>query len=117
MRALAVLVAVALLGIAATGPGTAGAATPAQQLAARLKASMQRYYVRASPKLELGAVTCKIAASGKSARCVAHFAVTGAHAVGDFVLGVTIDRKTGRIHTKTLSAACRDTKTGKILRC
>ena len=49
-------------------------------------------------------MTCKIAASGKTARCNAHFTVTGAHAGGDFVLGVTIDKTTGQIHTKTLSA-------------
>ena len=58
-------------------------------------------------------MTCKIAASGKTARCNAHFTVTGAHAGGDFVLGVTINKTTGQIHTKTLSAVCKDTQTGK----
>jgi hypothetical protein len=97
--------------------GTAGAATPSQQLAARLKTSMQSYYVQANPNFELGAVSCKIAPSGRSARCNAHFTVSGAHAAGDFVLGVTINRKTGQIHTKTLSAVCKDTRSGKTLHC
>ena len=97
--------------------GTAGAATPAQSLAVRLKTSMQNYYVQANPKFKMGTVTCKIAASGKTARCNAHFTVTGAHAGGDFVLGVTINKTTGQIHTKTLSAVCKDTQTGKTLKC
>ena len=97
--------------------GTAGAATPAQSLAVRLKTSMQNYYVQANPKFKMGTVTCKIAASGKTARCNAHFTVTGAHAGGDFVLGVTINKTTGQIHTKTLSAVCKDTQTGKALKC
>jgi hypothetical protein len=96
---------------------TATAATPAQSLAARLKTSLQNYYVQANPAFEMGVVTCKIAAGGKTARCNAHFTVTGAHAGGDFVLSVTINRTSGEIHTKTLSAVCKDTKTGKTLHC
>ena len=108
-----VLIAAAALALS----GMAAAATPAQSLAARLKTSMQNYYVQANPKFKMGAVTCKIATTRKTARCNAHFTIPPKHGEGDFVLGITINTASGEIHTKTISAVCRNTQTQQKISC
>ena len=78
---------------------------------------MQSYYVQANPEFKMGDGDLQDRGGRQDCRCNAHFTVTGAHAGGDFVLGVTINKTTGQIHTKTLSAVCKDTQTGKTLKC
>ena len=112
LRTVAVAATAALLACA-----SAVAATPAQMLAAKLKADMQGYYTKTQPGLKMTTVTCTIAKTGKTARCQAHFAVPKARAVGLFVLAVKIDTSTGGVTTKTLSATCKDAKTGAKLSC
>ncbi len=74
---------------------------------------MQAYYKKAG--LKITTATCKIAASGSSARCNVHFAAPAARAVGVFVVGVT-ETSSGEARTKTLSVSCKDSKTGAKLK-
>jgi hypothetical protein len=110
--------AIALTAAAALAAGPpAGAATPAARLAKSLKTSMQAYYHKGTPGLKITTVTCKIAASGATARCHAHFTVKSERAVGVFQVAATIDRSTGGVRTRTLSVTCKDSKTGAKLTC
>jgi hypothetical protein len=112
LRAAALVATASLLACA-----SASAATPAQMLAAKLKADMQSYYTKTQPGLKLTRVTCTIAKPGTSARCQARFAVPKQRAVGLFVLAIKIDTATGGVTTKTVSATCKDAKTGAKLSC
>ncbi len=115
LRSSAVAVAIAAATLAVGAP--AGAATPATMLAKTLKGSMQKYYGKTVPGLRITSVTCKIAAARTSALCRAHFTVESERAVGVFKVSALIDRSTGGVRTKTLSAACYDSKTGAKLTC
>lgn len=112
LRAAAVLAAAAAL-----GTPVAAAQTPARALAAQLKTSMQAYYVKSNPGFKMGTVRCAIAKRGKTARCNAHFTIARKHAEGDFVIGVTFNAAKQTMQTKTISAVCRDSKTGARLPC
>jgi hypothetical protein len=112
LRALAAAVVAAVALTAA-----AGAATPNAMLAARLKANMQAFYTKAAPGLKITTVSCRIAANRASARCAAHFTVTAKQAIGVFQVAVAINTATGGVQTKTLSATCKDAKTGAKLTC
>jgi hypothetical protein len=111
---LALCLAAVLFLVAAT---SALAATPAQQFAKQLKRSMQTYYNRADPGLKITTVTCRVAKNDRTGRCNARFTRASQRARGLFVIGVTIDPATGNVKTKTLSAACTDSKTHKKISC
>jgi hypothetical protein len=113
-----VLKAAALAAALACAPcATAGAATPSVLLAKKLRSSMQTYYTKTQPGLKIIGVACKIAASGTSATCQAHFTVAAKRALGVFALSVQINTSTGSITTRTVGATCRDSKTGAKLSC
>ena len=109
--ALAVCVAAVL------GPtGAASAASPAVGLAKQLKASMQAYYAKGNPGLKITTVTCTIAKDRTTARCNAHFTVVSKHAVGVFAVAIQ-GVGGGNATTKTLSVACKDSRTGAKRAC
>jgi hypothetical protein len=94
--------------------GVAGAVSPAVGLAKQLKGSMQSYYAKSD--LKFTTVTCKIAANGSVANCQAHFTVAAKRAVGVFQVRVT-QTASGTARTKTISVACKDSKTGAKVSC
>jgi hypothetical protein len=106
----------AVLVLSAAVAAVALSATPAQGLAAQLKASMSSYYKKSNPGLKFTTVTCKISSDRTTARCNAHFTVVSKRAAGVFVVAVT-GAANGNVSTKTLSVSCRDTRTGKKLIC
>lgn len=109
--------AVLVVALALAASSTAAAASPSALFAKRLKTSMQSYYDKAIPGLKITTVTCSIPAAGSTGRCRAHFTITAKRAKGVFVIGLTINRSTGNVRTKTLSATCLDSKTGAKLKC
>ena len=111
LRAGAALVAALALA------GTAGAATPSQMLAARMKTNMQSYYNKAYPGLKIRAVTCTIARAGTSAACKARFSWVNRRAVGVFTIAAKINPSTGTVLPRTTGATCADSKTGAKLVC
>jgi hypothetical protein len=108
----AALLAVCAFAVLAV-PFGAAASSPAAGLAKQLKASMQAYYKKTG--LKITTASCKIAASGSSARCNVRFAAPAARAVGVFVVSVTQTSR-GEAQTKTLSVSCKDSKTGAKLK-
>jgi hypothetical protein len=104
-------------GLALAGSTGAVAASPALMLAKSLKASMQASYDKSYPGLELTTVSCVIAADGRSAHCQAHFTISAQRLDGLFQVSALIDRTTGGVHTRTLSVACTDAKTGTHAAC
>jgi hypothetical protein len=102
--------------LSAAAAAAALAVTPAQGLARQLKASMASYYRKSDPGLNVTTVTCKISSDRTTARCNAHFTVVSKHATGVFVVAVT-GGAGGNVSTKTLSASCKDTRTGKRIAC
>ncbi|HWE82003.1 MAG TPA: hypothetical protein VG265_10155 [Gaiellaceae bacterium] len=111
LRALAVAIAIAV--VASAG---ASAASPAAGLAKQLGSSMQAFYKTRVPGLKITTVSCKIASSGSSAACKAHFTIVKAQEIGVFGVNVT-EKSTGAAQTKTVSVACHDSKTGKPVKC
>lgn len=107
----------AALALCATASAGQLAQTPDGALAASLKASMKAFYAKSVPDLALTTVRCVIAAGGTTAHCQAHFTIKPASELGVFRVSATIDRSTGGVRTKTLSAACTSTKTGKPVTC
>ena len=95
----------------------ASGATPSVMLAQTLKHSMQAFYDKAEPGLELTRVSCELASNERSGHCVAHYTVVKRHLLGVFQLAETIDTSTGDVHTKTLSAKCTSSRTGKTVSC
>jgi hypothetical protein len=89
--------------------------TPAAGVARQLKGQMQTYYTKAYPGLKITTVTCKIARSGASATCKAHFAYVRQRTIGVFTIAVV--GSGGSAQTKTVAVSCTDTKTGKKLAC
>jgi hypothetical protein len=77
---------------------------------------MASYYRKSDPGLRFTTVTCKISSDRTTARCNAHFTVVSKHATGVFVVAVT-GGAGGTVSTKTLSASCKDTRTGKKIAC
>ena len=102
--------------LSAAAATAALALTPAQGLARQLKASMASYYKKSDPGLKFTTVTCRISSDRTTARCNAHFTVVSKHATGVFVVAVT-GGAGGTVSTKTLSASCKDTRTGKKIAC
>jgi hypothetical protein len=86
-------------------------------LARSLGNSMQAFYDRAEPGLEIVSVSCALATDKRSAHCVAHYTVVKRHLLGVFLLAETIDPSTGEIHTKTVSAMCTSSLSGKTVSC
>jgi hypothetical protein len=111
LRALTVALAIALAASAA-----ASATSPAAGLAKQLGSSMQSYYKSHVPGLKITTVSCKIASTGSSAACKAHFTIVKAREIGVFGVNVT-ETAAGSAQTKTVSIACRDSKTGKSVKC
>lgn len=109
----AVAAAVGALALVAT----AGAATPSQMLAARMKTNMQAYYAKAYPGLKVTTVACTIAKAGTSANCKAHFSWVKQRALGTFTIVAKIDPSTGTVVPRTTAATCKDSKTGATLSC
>ncbi len=93
----------------------ASGATPSVMLAQSLKRSMQAFYDKAEPGLELTRVSCVLASNGRSGHCVAHYTLASRHLLGVFQLAETIDPASGEVHTKTLSAKCTSSRTGKAV--
>lgn len=112
---IAVLAAAALGTAVVVAPAGALGVNPAAGLASTLKAKMQAHY--AGSGVRITTVTCRIAKSGTSALCQAHFAVVKERAVGIFTVAATIDPATGGVETKTTKTVCSDSKTGAKLRC
>ena len=111
LRAGAALVAALALA------GTAGAATPSQMLAVRMKANMQSCYNKAYPGLKITTVTCTIARARTSAACKARFTWVKQRAVGVFTVAAKINPSTGSVTPRTTGATCNDSKTGAKLVC
>jgi len=86
-------------------------------LARSLGNSMQAFYDKAEPGLRIVEVSCALASNKRSAHCVAHYTVVNRHLLGVFLLAETIDPTTGVIHTKTVSATCTSSVTGKAVHC
>jgi hypothetical protein len=110
-------VAAAAAAVALAAGGPARAATPAQQFARQLKASLEAYYARTQPGLVITSVSCSIPAGGTTGTCRARFTRAARQAEGVFVIGLRIDRATGEVATRTRSVSCRDARTGARLAC
>lgn len=102
------------LGLGTAAPAAVG---PAGRLAGSLKRSMQSYYDRMSPGLEIASVACALNADETRGACSARFALRGGAISGVFGLAITVDRSTGEVTTKTVSERCRNTATGDRVAC
>jgi hypothetical protein len=111
-RAIAVAAVVALIASA-----SAGATTPAAALAKGLKTDMQRNYDQHHVGFVFTTVTCKIAANGATARCQAHFTSKGAGLIGVIQVNVTSNASGAGVQYNPVSIACKDSKTGKAVKC
>jgi hypothetical protein len=94
---------------------TASAASPAVALAASLKRSMQASYTEHKTGFVFTAVVCKLAATGTTATCQAHFTATSIRAIGVIQVNAKIDRSTGGVSYQPVSIKCTDSKTHKPL--
>ncbi|HUY72435.1 MAG TPA: hypothetical protein VMV08_09340 [Gaiellaceae bacterium] len=112
LRALAASAAVALAASA-----TAGAITPSAALARSLKPSIQATYTKHKTGFLFTTVSCKIAASGATATCQAHFTAKAERALGVLRVAAKINRSTGAVSYQAVSLACTDSKTGAKITC
>ncbi len=98
-------------------PASAGAVTPSVALARSLKPSLQATYDKHKAGFKFTVVSCKIAASGTTAACEAHFSATAERALGVLKVEVKIDRSTGGVSYQAVSIACTDSKSGAKFKC
>jgi hypothetical protein len=112
------LVAVFVLAAVALA-GTAGAARPADSsvLATNLKKSMQASYKKSVPGLVFTRVTCALPARATAGRCKAAFTIRPRRLKGVFTVSATVNRSSGGVRWRAVSAACTDTRTGKRVSC
>jgi hypothetical protein len=107
------LVAAAALALSSS----AAAATPSVALANSLKPSLQATYDKHKSGFKFTVVSCKVAASGTTATCQAHFSATAERALGVLKVDVKIDRSTGGVSYQAVSIACTDSKSGAKITC
>jgi hypothetical protein len=114
VQRLAAVIAAALVLTA-----TAGAASPAKQVAVKLKPLLLSSLKQEYPTLKVTftKITCKLASNGRSGRCAAYFEIPAARAIGAFTIALTIDPTTGKLTWKQLAAVCKDSSTGQKLAC
>jgi hypothetical protein len=96
---------------------TAAAATPSAMLAKSLKPKIQATYKAHKSGFTFTTVTCKIAASGATAVCQAHFTDKAARALGVLGVDAKINRSTGGVTWQAVSIKCTDAKTGAKFKC
>jgi hypothetical protein len=113
LRALAAAAAMLL----ALSPAAA-AITPSAALARSLKPSLQATYDRHKLGFRFTTVSCRIAASGTTATCEAHFSAAPERALGVLTVDVKINRSTGAVGYQAVALRCTDSKTGaKLATC
>ena len=102
--------------LAAGAPAGAATPAPAVTLAKVIKKAMQKSYDQHKVAFTFTTVTCKIASTGTTAACQAHFTDKAAQLVGVIQVAVTIKPKTGEVDYQPTSIACNDSKTGAKLK-
>ncbi len=117
LRAAGVALGAAAALLVVTPAGSASRPGAAAMLAASLKTSMRSYYARTWPGLRLTGVTCTLSANEQHGSCQARFTLASRGLVGVFGLSETIDRSSGVVHTRTVSLACTNPKSGARASC
>jgi hypothetical protein len=117
LRALAAAGTAAAAATIAVSVAQAAKPTDAMVLAAHLKTSIQATYRHKVPGLLFTNVTCALPSGATKGRCKAHFELQARRLKGVFRVTATVDRSNGGVHWKATSAACRDVRTGKPVKC
>jgi hypothetical protein len=104
----------ATVAVALAASASATAATPSAMLAKTLKTSMQATYDQHKSGFVFTTVTCKIASTGRTARCQAHFTDKAARLLGVIQVSIEI-ASSGGVQYQPTSITCTDSKTGAKL--
>jgi hypothetical protein len=115
---LAALAALAGILVLAGSALAAGRADPAAAMLARsLKAQMQKSYAAKVPGIRFTKVTCTLTKNHEKGSCRARFTLARQRVKGVYKIAITVDTRTGGVHSRATSVSCTDSKTGTKVGC